>query len=210
MTITTKSTTELTWEAMKEAANIGILDQLIHSGDQIPVTLKNGEEVIFDVAHDETGKIFFVAHDCLNEQAQMNESYTNEGGWDACKMRSYLNSEIFALLPDDLQEAIVPTTIVQIIDGERVESNDALFLLSRTQVFGKGPWSECEPEDSQLDIFPTERSRVKECGNNGTWFWWERTPYSGTTDAFGLVSYSGGASGGSASYANGVAPGFCI
>ena len=91
-------------------------------------------------------------------------------------MRQYLNNTVFALLPDELQALIAPTTIVQIVDGERVETEDKLFLLSKTQVFGKGRWSEREPEDAQLLCFLREKDRVKECGDNGTWWWWLRSP----------------------------------
>lgn len=210
MTIITKSTKQFSWAELKEAANMGALDTVLCRGDQIPVTLKNGEEVVFDVTRDENGKIFFVAHDCLNDQHRMNKDWTNEGGWDACEMRAYLNSTVLALLPDEIQEVIAPTTIVQVLKGKRVESVDKLFLLSRTQVFGKGSYTKAEPDDTQLDIFQTERSRVKECGDNGTWFWWERSPYSGGSNYFCYV-YSGGSAGSYGAYGtNGVAPGFCI
>lgn len=189
---------------------MGALDIVLCRGDQIPVTLKNGEEVVFDVTRDENEKIFFVAHDCLNDQHRMNKEWTNEGGWDACEMRAYLNSTVLALLPDEIQEVIAPTTIVQVLNGKRVESVDKLFLLSRTQVFGKGSYTKAEPDDTQLDIFLTERSRVKECGDNGTWFWWERSPYGGSAGSFCIVGSYGIASNYSANYTIGVAPGFCI
>ena len=208
MFIKTMTTYETTWNALKAAVADGSIRELLHSRDQIPVTLKTGEEVIFDVAYDETGKLFFVMHDCMDKEHVMNERWTNAGGWPACDMRRYLNNTVFDLLPDDLQAVIKPTTITQVIDGETVTCEDKLFLLSRTQVFGRGPWTEREPDDTQLDIFLTERDRVKLCGDHGTWFWWLRSAYGSNffnnVSSYGYYKFSG------ASTSGAVALGFCI
>lgn len=208
MFIKTMATYETTWEALKAAVADGSIRELLHSRDQIPVTLKTGEEVVFDAAYDENGMLFFVMHDCMDKEHVMNESWTNAGGWPACDMRRYLNNTVFDLLPDDLQAVIKPTTIKQVIDGETVTCEDKLFLLSRTQVFGRGRWTEKEPDDTQLDIFLTERDRVKLCGDNGTWFWWLRSASS--TSSFYTVASDGTDNYASANYFNGVALGFCI
>lgn len=210
MLIKTKAEFETSWDSIKNAVDGGGVTALLHSGDEIPVTLKNGENVIFVVTYDENGKIYFVLRDCLADEHRMNKEWTNEGGWAATEMRTYLNSTIFALLPDDLQAVIAPTKIAQIIDGERVECEDNLFLISKTQAFGKGSWTEYEPDDTHLDIFKTERDRVKECGNNGTWFWWLRSPISSGSTYFCYVGSSGGSGSNNANGANGVAFGFCI
>lgn len=208
MQINTSASFNSTWAEIKAAVENGTVRELLHSRDQIPVTLKTGEAVIFDVAYDETGKLFFVMHDCMDKEHVVNERWTNAGGWPACDMRRYLNNTVFDLLPDDLQEVISVTTIKQVIDGETVTCEDKLFLLSRTQVFGKGRWTEKEPDDTQLDIFLTERDRVKLCGDRGTWFWWLRSAYY--TNTFYSVSTSGYDSNDSAATSYGVALGFCI
>lgn len=208
MQINTSASFNSTWAEIKAAVENGTVRDLLHSRDQIPVTLKTGEEVIFDVAYDETGKLFFVMHDCMDEEHVMNKRWTNAGGWPACDMRRYLNNTVFDLLPDDLQEVISVTTIKQVIDGETVTCEDKLFLLSRTQVFGKGRWTEKEPDDTQLDIFLTERDRVKLCGDHGTWFWWLRSAYN--SSSFNGVGTSGNYSYYNAYHSYGVALGFCI
>ena len=210
MFIKTLATFETSWEALKAAVADGSIKEMLHSGDRIPVTLKTGENVIFEATYDENGKLYFVLRDCLEDEHAMNKSRTNEGGWAASDMRRYLNKTIFALLPDDLQAVIAPTKIAQIIDGERVECEDNLFLVSKTQAFGKGSWTEYEPDDTHLDIFKTERDRVKECGNHGTWFWWLRSPGSSYSTNFCGVSANGGSNTNSANSAYGVAFGFCI
>lgn len=196
------------WKALKKAAEEGVLSDVIHEGDVIPVTLRTGDKVFFRATHDAAGKVFFVMEDCLEDEYYMNRDGTTEGGWAACDMRKYLNKVIFALLPSDLQAIIAPTKIVQIVDGERVETEDKLFLLSRTQVFGKGPWSEREPEDIQLTCFKSEKNRVKECGDHGTWFWWLRSANHGIN--FCGVSNTGNTTTAYAYTSYGVALGFCL
>ena len=208
MTIIQKKFVVSSWESLKKAAEDGVISEIIHEGDLIPVTLRTGERVVFRVTHDETGKMFFVMENCLEDEHHMNREDTTEGGWAACDMRRYINKTIFALLPDDLQAVIAPTRIVQIVNGERVETDDRLFLFSRTQVFGEGPWTEREPEDTQLACFKRERNRVKECGDHGTWFWWLRSAYANRS--FDSVYSSGSNDYNYASSSGGVALGFCL
>lgn len=209
--VLTKTAKWTSWAELKALAKAGKLGEVLNSGDNIPVTLKNGEEVSFDVGRDESGKVYFILHDCLAEPRQMNNGWTNKGGWEECDMRKWLNTEAIELLPDELQEVIEPTKIVQVWDGKRRETEDKLFLLSRTQVFGKNTdYGAIEPEDSQIDIFQTERSRVKERKGYGTAYWWERSPSSGNSTHFCIVYSNGTAYSYYASNTIGVALGFCI
>lgn len=201
---------QLSWAELKKAADAGDLAQVLHSGDTLGITLKNGEAVTLVVGTDEKGNMFFSTQDCLRDEHRMNNTMTNRGGWEATEMRRYLNEDVFALLPDDLQAVIKPTTIIQIVDGKRVETQDKLFLFSATQVFGEGIYSENEPEDTQLDIFRREKDRIKECNTYGTWFWWLRSAYSNYNYNFCIVNGSGNYGSSGASSSNGVALGFSI
>lgn len=201
------------WKRLKAKAEAGNIGTYLKSGDKFPITLKTGEEVTLVVTFDQNGKLYFVMDNCLNKPRQMNSTPTNKGGWAASDLRKIANSEIFDSLPDELQEVIVPTKIVQILDGERVECEDRLFCLSYTQIAGN-TWPEMnehEPEDSQLDIFNTERSRVKECGEYGTYPWWERSPSVNYSSYFVYCNSNGNANGNyGASGRYGVCLGFCI
>ena len=209
--VITKEAKWTSWAELRAFSESGKLGEVLKSGDNIPVTLKNGEEVSFDVGKDERGKIYFIMHDCLKELKPMNSSCTNAGGWEESTMRKYLNEEVIKLLPDELQEIIKPTKIVQVWDGKRRETEDKLFLLSKTQVFGKDKnYEAIEPDDSQIDIFKTERSRVKEREDCGTASWWERSPGNTTRIYFCYVNGSGSGSSNAADNSNGVAPSFCI
>ena len=210
--VITKEAKWTSWAELKALAEAGKLGEVLKSGDNIPVTLKNGDEVSFDVGKDESGKIYFVMHNCLKETKPVNEVWTNKGGWEESAMRRYLNEEVIELLPDELQKMIKPTKIVQVWDGKRRETEDKLFLLSITQVFGKDELYEpIEPDDSPIDIFESPRRRVKELEGYGTLaHWWLRSPGSSSSVDFCLVRLDGTGYYISASYSFGVAPAFCI
>lgn len=210
--IITKEAKWTSWAELKALAEAGKLGEVLNSGDNIPVTLKNGDEVSFDIGKDESGKIYFVMHNCLKESKPMNNKYTNKGGWEESDMRRYLNEEVIKLLPDELQEIIKPTKIVQVWDGKRRETEDKLFLLSRTQVFGKDKYYKAiEPNDSLIDIFKSPRGRVKESEECRTPVnWWLRSPYLGNSSVFCIVNSCGMACSYFAYNSYGVAPAFCI
>ena len=204
--IITNHKTHETWDDLKATIHGGNADWL-HSGATISTTLKNGKTLVLDVTRDANGEIYFVFHDCCEVRHCMNENGLTKGGWAATDMRKYIHEEILPLFPDDLQAAIEPTKIVQIINGERIECEDKLFCLSYTQVFGKD-WprmNEREPEDSQLDIFMTERARVKERHGETAW-WWLRSAYTNYT--FDGVYSDGSRDYINANYSGGVALGF--
>lgn len=191
LNIITRTTKQATWEEIKAAIKAGTINELMNSGDTIPVMLKNGECVALDLACDEKGKYFFVLYNCLHDAHAMNTEAVNTGAWAESDMRRYLNEEILPLIPDDLQAVIEPCVISQVVNGEETETLDKLFCLSATQVFGAGEWSETEPEDAQLDIFNTERSRVKEFEGHGTTWWWLRS--AGDNNDFRNTGNSGNA-----------------
>ena len=201
-----------TWAELKVLSEAGKLGKVLQSGDNIPVTLKNGEEVSFDIGKDESGKIYFVMHNCLKESKPMNRGWTNKGGWEKSNMRKYLNEKVINLLPDELREIIKPTKIVQAWDGKRRKTEDKLFLLSRTQVFGKrGNYEAIEPNDSQIDIFNSPKGRVKELEEYRTpAYWWLRSPGSSDSGTFCNVHTDGAVGGSAATGSRGVAPAFCL
>ena len=209
MFITTAKTFESSWAALKKAAADGSIHEVLHSGDKIPVVLKNGEEAAVVATYDENGKLFFVFDNCLRDFFRMNPRFTNGGAWAGSEMRRHME-KVFELLPGDLQAVIETTHIVQTHNGETFESDDKLFLLSEMQVSGKCRYSEPEAGVTQLDIFKGERDRVKEREGVGTECWWLRSPRSGYSSNFVFVYPDGSVSYTYAYYAGGVAPGFCI
>lgn len=184
-------------------------------GDQLHVILNNDEQVVFDVTKDESGQLFFVTNDCIATSRIMGYE-TNVNGWQGMSLRHYLNNDLFALLPEKLQTMIVPTKIVQVVRGQRIECRDKVFCLSKTQVFGqeysnKDVWAAVEPEDSQLEVFKNHKNRIKMTGIKGkVCAWWLRSPYMGDLKRFSLVSNLGLHGYDEAGFRWGVCFSFCI
>lgn len=198
-----KQESEMTWEdivANKDKFCIG---------DEVRCQLKNGKVVYAVVAAINPygdNQIAFVFKDCIGEDQAMNDKATNKGGWRDCKMREYVNTEILALLPDDLKSVIRPRTIKQSVQGEDCESTDSLWLLSYTEVFG----GDCSVDvgDVHFPLFDTKGSRVKMNEDGDTWCYWLRSAYY--TNNFRDVYSGGGSSLNIANDSNGVALGFLV
>ena len=214
VTITKKTQQQVTWELLKTLADECRIEELLAVGDELQVELKTGEAVAFqlaDLCMGTGGRPCFILKDCMKDEKPMNKRDTNKGGWEKSFMREWLNGTVLHLLPDELQEIIVPRVIKQKLGSKTVETVDKLWLPSHTEMFGAdAEWAPADTEDAQLALFRTERSRVKECGNRGTWSYWLRSPYGSYSTNFCFVSSNGSASYGYASYTRGVAFGFCI
>lgn len=153
-TITTKENHGFNW------ANPGVLKV----GDEITETLKDGREVVFVVMDEGV-----IGLKNLLGQYYMNRDCTNEGGWLACDMRRWLNSEVLALLPDELLAVIKPRKFG--------DEEDKLWLFSEVEVFGEQYRGEKEPDrEKQLEYFKDRRNRVKFDATGDTVWWWLRSP----------------------------------
>lgn len=227
------TTVPTSWVEIKEAAKNGMLHELLTLGDELPITLKTGEEVTLQLADMTMGdrpvegvmnapstqpagicRPCFVLKDCMKDEKPMNKRATNEGGWGKSFMREWLNGTVFHMLPDELQEIIVPRAIRQKLGEETVETQDKLWLPSCTEMFGAECARDWAPEDDedeqQLQLYKTEHSRVKECGDEGTWWYWLRSPSGSNSTHFYYVTSNGTADYYNASTSIGVAFGFCL
>lgn len=203
-TITTKTTTESAWDKIREMP--------LAIGTEITDTLKDGTPITFEVAALDIygAKKVLVCKDCLPEEHVMNKRLTNKGGWKASDMRKHMKN-VLELLPDDLKAAIVPRTIKQKLDGEVVECEDPIWLLSYTEVAGSDSWrAECDVDDQQFPLYQTEKARVKECAHHGTWWWWLRSPIAASAAGFSGVGSGGSAGSNYATNTYGVAFGFLL
>ncbi len=212
MNIRKTITSEIEWNTIRKAQADGKLQELLQLGDELDITLKTGEELTAQVT-DTKEHMKFVLKDCMKDERGMNKKATNKGGWRDSGMRLWLNETVFHMLPDELQEIIVPRRIVQTMDGETLESEDKLWLPSFTELFGEEKakdWAPADTNETQMELFTTERSRVKEVPGKGTWWYWLRSPYGSASARFCGVRSSGSAGYTAASNACGVAFGFCL
>lgn len=198
--ITTKQTRETTWEEIVASSDLKV-------GDEISCTLTDGTEAAVVVAAINPfgdGRNAYVFRDCIGEEMEMNDECTTKGGWRDSKMRRYIHEEIYPLLPDDLKAVIKPRTIKQKFQGEELESEDKLWLLSDTEV--RGGDYDVDVGDVHFPLFSDEKSREKMNSEGSTWCYWLRSAYSTTGFLTVIIGGSVGASYATSTY--GVALGF--
>ena len=196
---------------LKQRKEQGRLDQILKPFTEIDVPLTTGGTVTVVCGYVTPTTARFVFKDCWDEHV-MNQENTNKTGYYKSAARKHILEDILPNIAPEWREIIVPRTIVEIIDGERVEYNDAMWMPSATDVFGAPEWAwwKDEGDDFQLPIFKKERDRVKECGDNGTYPWWLRSVRATYTPIFCFVNTDGSAYDYGAYYSFGFAPGFDI
>lgn len=207
-TIVRRSRSVASLAEIKAAIASGRGPEVIRPFDEFEFKLDTGEAVTAVCGgYISPTRARFVFKDALGD-ARMNEDATNEGGYYKSKGRRHVLEKIYPHLPPELREVIEPRPLVETIDGERVEYADPLWIPSGTDVFGPlEGWYTEEPDSVQLEIFKTERGRVKERGGE-TVFWWLRSPIRGYSTPFVRVNTGGTVTGASAYRSLAFAPGF--
>ena len=207
-TLVRRSRSAASLAEIKAAIASGCGPEVIRPFDELEFKLDTGETVTAVCGgYISPTRARFVFKDALGD-ARMNEDATNEGGYYKSKGRRHVLEEIYPHLPPELREVIEPRPLVETIDGERVEYADPLWIPSGTDVFGpREGWYEEEPDSVQLEIFKTERGRVKE-RNGETVSWWLRSPRRSGSTRFVFVLTGGTVIIASAHYSLAFAPGF--
>jgi len=141
----------------------------------------------------------------------MNSSNTNNGGWTSCAMRQTHLPAILSQMPTEVQNGIREVNKLTSAGNQSATINttaDKLFLLSEIEIFGSVSYSK-SGEGTQYDYYKAGNSKVKNY-NGSAYSWWERSPYGSYSTGFCSVYSDGGADGSGASFAYGVAFGFCF
>ena len=151
-----------------------------------------------------------------SEHGYMNSSSTNANGWRGCARRTWCNNVYLKALPANLQALIKPVNKKSGTgDGSSsgIETtSDSIFLGSEIEIFGSTTYS-VAGEGSQYTYYKTaaNRNKLPRWSSSGSSdYWWERSPYSGHSDYFCLVSIDGSANNSYASYTNGLSPFGCF
>lgn len=198
-------------EDFKTAISEGNVDELISPFDEIEIPLDTGGSVTVVCGYSDSHTARFVMKDCWDE-AVMNEENTNKTGYFKSRGRAHVLTDILPHIAQEWREIFKPRQMVEIIDGERVEYADLMWLPSATDVFGPsedGYWKD-EGDNFQLPIFEKGRDRVKECGDEGTYPYWLRSVNASNPTYFRNVGTSGSSYYTIAYYSLGFAPGFDI
>ena len=206
------------WSAIIAACHSGSVPSTWVVGNSKTMTI-NGTSYQVDIIgknHDtyaSGGKapLTFQLHDCYAGTKQMNSSNTNSGGWTSCAMRSTHLPAILALMPTEVQNGIREVNKLTSAGGQSSTINttaDKLFLLSEIEIFGSVRYSK-SGEGTQYDYYKAGNSKVKNRSGSAN-YWWERSPSASSSAYFCAVSGGGSDSQDKASYASGVAFGFCF
>lgn len=196
---------------LKKAIEEGRGPVVIAPFDEIDIVMDTGDQITAVCGYVDNKMARFVFKDCL-DNAVMNEKLDNKTGYCKSFGRKHVLEGIYPHLPPEWKSIITPRKITEIVNGEKVEYADPLWLPSATDVFGQpedGYWEDIDGS-FQLEIFKRERDRVKECMGNETCLWWLRSVIATDTAYFCHVNTSGSAGSSDAYYSLGFAPGFDI
>ena len=215
-----------TWEQVVGIANSGEnVSQFWAIGDRCPLILTESETVYAQIVgflHDSLADgsglaaITFAFEDCISTTYGMNASNTNAGGWNGSRMRTSTMPTLLTQFPAVLQDSAGIKTVNKIASAGGGSSNlitspDRLWLFSAVEVTGSSAQYSASGEGTIYPLFSTTANRIKGIGAGGAAaIWWLRSPHVSISNIFVCVAASGSVSTGIASYAYGVAPGFCV
>ena len=216
------------WSNINKLSNLSKCKDYFNIGDMKSMTLTNGEtynaEIIgfdHDDLADGSGKagITFQFKELMITRHNMNSATYeyqygyNIGGWKASEMRDYVNNDVYALLPADLQIEIKEVSKVSDVGNKNITdlmtTNDKLFLLSFKEVGFTSSNSSyfASGQGTQYEKFIDNASRVKYLSGSAAGWWLRSTSIA---SYFFNVGSDGGYYITYANYTYGVAPAFCI
>lgn len=133
-------------------------------GDIIKVRLTDGEKALAMAVQQEEDGMIFCLVDCLAKEYPMNETCTNEGGYEASDLRKKLNGEILNLFPVELTDMMIP-----------FDNGDLLRLPTEKEILGENYHGEYEsPCVKQWKPMKKRRNRMAFDGSkdeNLQWYW---------------------------------------
>jgi len=182
-------------------------------GDKMKFELYTGEKVEAEIVgfnHDllanRKGNARATFRFTIDGEFEMNEDWTNIGGWGKSKMRNAYCKRLFKLLPIELQKAIKPVIKETTAGGaskELVETKDKLFLFSLAETIGNDGWLSYVEEGRQYELF-------RKKGYSFNKWSWLRSPIPSSAYGFRCVYSSGNGSGNYAGSSYGVCFAFAI
>lgn len=204
------STIRDSWSDIVAATTGGTADKYT-VGDTKLLDLGTEGKVYAQIAKVETDSLTFVTMQALATDHRMNATSTTAGGWASSEMRTYLNTDIFALLPAELQASIVSDT--KYSDGYESSAivhdqttSDKLWLPSAQEVAGGSSYETQGEYYSGVFGSSAKRIRLNQSGNAYTY--WLRSV--GSSTYFRYVKTDGSVGTYSATTAQGVIFGFTI
>ena len=211
-----------TWDNIAAASKFGFAKDYWKVGDKKNITINGvtyaAQIIGFDhdtltTADGDRTKagITFQLVDCLATAYPMNNSYTNANGWRGSVMRTSTMATLLGQLPTDLKNMLKFVNKVSSVgsNSNNLETtSDKLFLLSEIEAGGsnQNPYS---GEGEQYEYYSAGNSRIKN-RNGSPNAWWERSPHSGNSTYFRVITANGQFGYDKASGQFGVSFGFCV
>ena len=152
----------------------------------------------------------------------MNPTATNEGGWPASQMKTFIDNDIYNSLPNELKSVIITTETVSghgSEDTNNFTSSDNLYLLAPKEIYSD--WSDrfdtARDKTRQLDYYNSKgvttnsyAAAIKKDSAETSARWWLRC-YNSSSNNYFYYMYDGMCfNTGSASNTFGVSPAFRI
>lgn len=208
------------WELISKVSKAGVASQFFSVGDTKNITV-NGETLTMEIVgfnHDnltgggKAGITFGMKH-LMKDSRRMNASNTNQGGWTGSEMYSWLTTTCYNGLPADLRSIIRAVDKKTSAGGgsSTIKTNSMkIFLFSEKEV-GLSSYS-VTGEGEKYARFTGNSVRTKKMsnGSGSAYWWWLRSPGSGSTGSFCSVSSGGAANYNGAGDTSGVCFGFCV
>ena len=182
---------------------------------------KSNPSECYDSSFSNTACGFVLEFTNIISSHNINSSSTNVGGWASSSMRTYLNNDIYNLLPTDLKNIIINTNVVSghgSSDQSNIISTDKIYLLSSMEILGynKNSYDTSLGNTRQLDYYlfngttiSNGSAAIKYNGDRPA-VYWLRSAYSVSTTSFLTIGTVGSGGCIQASTNNAVSPAFRI
>jgi hypothetical protein len=151
--------------------------------------------------------------ECLLELGYMNSTSSNTGGWSSCARRTWCNNIYYNAIPSTLRPIFKQFTNISGVGGGASSgtqtTTDYFAMPAEKEIFGSVTYSFADEGSAltQFTYYATTANRIKYQGSTTTvYYWWERSPHSGYSNAFRIVNSDGTANNNNASNTNGLAP----
>ena len=155
----------------------------------------------------------------------MNPTATNEGGWPASQMKTFIDNDIYNSLPNELKSVIITTETVSghgKADTNNFTSKDKLYLLATAEIWVQGTshtigFDAARGKTRQLDYYNSKgvttnsyASVIKKDSTETASNWWLRCAFSTDSNKFYYVGGNGYWGGNNPIPTSGVSPAFRI
>lgn len=213
------------WATIAEESEKGNAQKYFAVGDEKTIELRTGEQVtlvILGFRHDDLtggGKADMTIgmKNLLATAYRMDETNSNEGGWDSSEMRLATMQTLLEQLPYDLQDRIKSVNKKAMSSSRTYDitvSSDKLFLFAEVEIDGTTS-NGYASEGTQYEYWKTvqdgsiDADRIKYI-NGSAKTWWLRSLLYGNTRAYQCITSRGMVNSDGVTATRGVSFGFCI